>query len=149
MQLTRDSKEFIALLNAHGVEYVMVGGWAFGFHSTPRYTGDLDFFLRCNRANAVRLRAALDEFGFGDLPGFEESFLAPERILQFGVPPNRIDILTEISGVTFEEAWAERVWGELGGVRLPIISRACLIRNKSAAGRSQDVADVKALTRTD
>lgn len=148
MQLTRDLKEFIELLNAHGVEYLLVGGWAFGFHATPRYTGDLDFFLRCDPENGARLKRALTEFGFDDLPGFDESFLQIDRILQFGVPPNRIDILTQISGVTFAEAWKSRLDGEIAGLRVPIISRECLIRNKAAAGRPKDLADLDALQKT-
>ena len=148
MKLTRDLREFIELLNAHGVEYMLVGGWAFGFHATPRYTGDLDFFVRCDRQNAARLKEVLSSFGFTELSGFEQSFLEPSRILQFGVPPNRIDILTEISGVTFEEAWGSRVRGTLDGLSVPFIDRAFLIKNKQAAGRPKDLADLEALQKT-
>jgi hypothetical protein len=148
MKLTRDLREFIELLNAHGVEYLLIGGWAFGFHATPRYTGDLDFFVRCDKQNADRLKKVLTEFGFTDLPGFEESFVQPERILQFGLPPNRIDILTQISGVTFSEAWESRVPGDLEDLKVPFISRECLIRNKTAAGRAKDIADLEALHKT-
>jgi len=148
MQLTRDLKEFIELLNARGVEYLVIGGWAFGFHAAPRYTGGLDFFLRCDPANALRLRGVLTDFGFTELPGFEESFLQQDRILQFGLPPNRIDILTQIDGVTFAEAWESRVTGDIDGLEVPLISRECLIRNKLAAGRPKDLADVEGLRRT-
>lgn len=148
MKLTRDLREFIELLNSRGVEYLLVGGWAFGFHATPRYTGDIDFFLRCDRDNAARLKLALSDFGFTELPGFDESFLQGDRILQFGVPPNRIDILTKITGVTFDEAWQTRVEGEIDGLRLPIINRACLIKNKTAAARPKDIADTAALLKT-
>ncbi len=98
MKLTRDLKEFIELLNMHAVEYLLIGGWAFGFHATPRYTGDLDFSLKCDEENGKRLKRVLSDFGFTEPPGFEESFLQAERILQFGLPPNRIDILTQIEG---------------------------------------------------
>ena len=148
MKLTRDLREFIELLNAHGVEYLLVGGWAFGFHATPRYTGDLDFFLRCDGENGARLKRVLSDFGFTELEGFEDSFLQEDRMLQFGVPPNRIDILTQISGVSFSEAWASRLNGELEGLQVPFISRECLIRNKVAAGRLKDLADVEALQKT-
>lgn len=121
MKLTRDLKEFIELLNAHGVDYLLIGSWAFGYHATPRYTGDLDFFVRCDVTNSQRLKAVLTEFGITELAGFEESFLNPERILQFGLPPNRIDILTEISGVTFSEAWESRVQGQLETIPIPVI----------------------------
>jgi hypothetical protein len=148
MKLTRDLKEFIELLNSRGVEYLLVGGWAFGFHATPRYTGDIDFFLKCDATNASRLKQVLQEFGFDELPGFEDSFLQQDRILQFGVPPNRIDILTQISGVTFGEAWNSRVQGEIDGLPIPIVSREHLIQNKSAAARPKDIADAEALKRT-
>jgi hypothetical protein len=148
MKLTRDLKEFIELLNAHHVEYLLIGGWAFGFHATPRYTGDIDFFLRCDEANATRLKKTLTEFGFAELPGFEESFLQPDRILQFGLPPNRIDILTQISGVNFTEAWESHVQGELEGLPVPIISREKLIKNKETAARAKDLADIEALQKT-
>jgi hypothetical protein len=148
MKLTRDLREFIELLNSHEVEFLLIGGWAFGFHATPRYTGDIDFFLRCSQANAKKVKGALTEFGFSDMPGFEESFLTPDRILQFGVPPNRIDILTAISGIDFEEAWNTRIFGELDGLRVPIISRECLIKNKLAAKRPKDLADADALQKT-
>jgi hypothetical protein len=148
MKLTPDLREFIESLNSRAVDYVLIGGWAFGFHATPRYTGDIDFFLRCNKENAARLKLALHDFGFTELPGFEESFLNPERILQFGVPPNRIDILTQITGVTYDEAFASRVPGEIDGVRVPIIGRDRLIQNKGAAGRPKDLADVDALKKT-
>ncbi|HUS35291.1 MAG TPA: hypothetical protein VM680_08075 [Verrucomicrobiae bacterium] len=148
MKLIRDLKEFIELLNSRRVEYVLVGGWAFGFHATPRYTGEIDFFLKCDAINAARLKEALQAFGFEDLPEFEDTFLQPDRILQFGVPPNRIDILTQISGVTFADAWSSRVHGEIDGLQVPIISRECLLRNKSAAGRPKDIADADALKKT-
>lgn len=115
MKLTRDLREFIELLNARGVEYLLVGGWAFGFHATPRYTGDLDFFVRRDEKNCALLKQVLMDFGLTEIEGFDESFLQPERIIQLGLPPSRIDILTEISGVTFNEAWESRVQGELEG----------------------------------
>ena len=148
MKLTRDLREFIELLNAHRVEHLVVGGWAFGYHATPRYTGDLDFFVRCNQENCERLKQVLLAFGFTELAGFEESFLQAGRIIQFGLPPSRIDILTEISGVTFDEAWEFRETGDLDGLRVPFINREHLIRNKTAAGRAKDRADVEALERT-
>jgi hypothetical protein len=148
MKLTRDLREFIELLNARGVEYLLVGGWAFGFHATPRYTGDLDFFLKCDSENASRLKLALSDFGFTELPGLEEKFLQGDRMFQFGLPPNRIDILTKIDGISFAEAWDTRVIGSLEGLPVPIISRDCLIRNKLAAGRAKDLADVEALRNT-
>ena len=149
MKLARDLREFIELLNRHDVEYLLIGGWAFAFHATPRYTGDIDFLVKCNHENAERLEKVLCDFGFGSLPGFKESFLKGDRITQFGLPPNRIDILTKIDGVSFSEAVLDCIWGELDGLRLPVMSRAALIRNKLAAGRPKDIADVEALKRTE
>jgi hypothetical protein len=148
MKLHRDLREFIGLLKSHEVEYLVIGGWAFGYHATPRYTGDFDFFVRCTPENARRLRTVLNAFGFEGLTEFENNFLQGDRIIQFGVPPNRIDILTRIAGVEFEDAWKDRVEGELDGMLLPFISRQKLIQNKLAAGRSKDLADVEALERT-
>ena len=147
MKLTRDLREFIELLNSNHVEYVLIGGWAFSYHATPRHTGDIDFFVRCDQSNADRLSNALKEFGFQDLHGFKESFLKPDRILQFGVPPNRVDILTQITGVDFKEAWGSRVPGEIDGIPVAVIGWKALIKNKTAAGRPQDIADVSALQR--
>lgn len=149
MKLHRDLREFIELLKRHEVEFLVIGGWAFGFHATPRYTGDFDFFVRCNPENARRLKAALHDFGFSELSGFEANFSKGDRILQFGVPPNRIDILTKIASVSYDEAWNDRVYGNLDGVNLPFISREKLIENKVGAGRTKDLADVEALRRTD
>lgn len=148
MKLHRDLREFIELLKSHEVEYLVIGGWAFGFHATPRYTGDFDFFMRCTPENARRLKRVLVAFGFEDLSGFEENFLQGDRIIQFGLPPNRIDILTRISGVDFHDAWTDRVLGVLDGLALPFISRDRLIQNKLAAGRTKDLADVEALKKT-
>jgi hypothetical protein len=104
--------------------------------------------LRSTTENGAKLKQALFDFGFSDLPGFDESFIQPGRILQFGVPPNRIDILTEITGVSFDEVWASRVVGELEGVRVAIIDRSRLVQNKRAAARPKDIADVHALEKT-
>ena len=145
MKLTKDLREFIALLNDHDVEYVLIGGWAFGYHAVPRYTGDFDFFLRCDRDNARRIMKVLQEFGMGEMPGFEKDFLQPGTIIQFGMSPNRIDILTEIDGVSFEEVWDTRVTGLVDDVEVPLISRESLIKNKIASARPKDLADVDAL----
>lgn len=148
MKLHRDLREFIELLKKHRVEYLVIGGWAFGFHATPRYTGDFDFFVRCDVENGRRMESVLREFGFDDLEGFFDNFLQGDRILQFGVPPNRIDILTKIAAVSFEDAWKGQISGQIDGITLPFISREKLIENKLAAGRAKDLADVEALQRT-
>jgi hypothetical protein len=145
MTLLPDWREFIELLNAHGVDYVIVGAWARAFHGIPRSTGDIDFFVRRSPENAQRLVLVLNQFGFGSLDIKPDDFLAPERILQLGIDPYRIDIITNISGVSFEEAWGERVTGEIDGIPAMFLSLRLFKRNKQAAGRAKDLADLDAL----
>lgn len=147
MKLQTDLREFIALLNSHAVDYVIVGGHAVAFHGHPRFTGDIDFFVRPSSENATRLLAALDAFGFGDVGLDVAALTAPERIVQFGVPPNRIDLLTSISGVTFEDAWRSRVSSQLDGLPVAFLGRDALLANKRASARPKDLADVAELER--
>jgi len=144
-KLQTDLKEFIELLNSHSVEYLLVGGHAVAFHGHPRYTGDIDFFIRATPANVRRLLTALSEFGFGGLGIREQDLLEPKRILQLGHPPNRIDILNSITDVDFDSAWASRIESTMDGQRVIIIGWNELLRNKKAAGRPKDLADVEKL----
>ncbi|MEO8661101.1 MAG: hypothetical protein ABI693_21710 [Bryobacteraceae bacterium] len=105
MPLQKDLREFIALLNANGVEYLIVGAFAVAFHGVSRYTADLDVFIRGREENVDRLLGALEEFGFGSLGLGASDLMAPDTVIQLGVQPNRLDLLTSISAVTFEEAW--------------------------------------------
>ena len=145
MDLLPDWREFIELLNFHSVEYVIVGAWARAFHGVPRSTGDIDFLVRTSAENADRLVRALDEFGFASLGIRREDFLVPDRVVQLGIAPYRIDLLTGISGVSFEEAWADRVNGEVDGVPAAFLSLRLFRRNKRAAGRAKDLADLDAI----
>lgn len=147
MRLNRDLREFVELLNSHGIDYVIVGGHAVSFHGHPRFTGDIDFFIRPSPENAARLLAALDAFGFGGLGLAAADFSSPGRVVQLGRPPNRIDLLTTLSGVTFEEAWASRVPATLDGLAVFFPSREILLRNKEATGRAKDIADAAILKR--
>jgi hypothetical protein len=104
MQLSKDLREFIELLNSNGVEYLVVGGFAVAWHGYPRFTADIDFFLRAAPANAEAVLRTLREFGFGSLPLTAADFTRPDQIVQLGAKPNRIDLLTSISGVEFEAA---------------------------------------------
>lgn len=140
--LSNDLCEFIRLLASEKVEYLIVEAWSLAFHGRPRYTGDLDLFVRREEANAARLMRVIEAFGFGATGLRRDDFLREDFVIQLGVEPNRLDILTGISGVTFEEAWATRVAGALGGMPVWFISRELLIRNKKASGRDQDLADV-------
>lgn len=139
---TKDFEELLASLKRHGVKALIVGGHAVAFHAKPRYTKDLDLFVEPLAENAIRIIAALEEFGFSDLGIVPADLSAPGRILQIGVPPSRIDFMTSIDGVTFDEAWNGRIEGRFGAEEFPYIGRAQLVRNKAAAGRPQDLADL-------
>ena len=144
-KLQADLREFIVLLNSHKVEYLVVGGHAVAFHGHPRYTGDIDFFIRTAPANARRILAVLDDFGFGDLGISERDLLERGRIVQLGQPPNRIDILTSISGVDFDSAWEARVETVLDDQPVSLLGRNELLLNKQSAGREKDLADLAKL----
>ncbi len=144
--LHSDLSAFIGLLNSRRVEYLVVGAHAVAFHGHPRFTGDIDFLVRPTRENAERLLLVLNDFGFGDLNLTVDDLTRTERVVQLGHPPNRIDLLTSISGVSFDEAWTGRVRGELGDRSVDFLGWDALIKNKTASDRDQDRADVKKLT---
>jgi predicted nucleotidyltransferase len=146
--LSNDLREFIRLLNTKNVRYVIVGAWALAFHGRPRYTGDLDVFVARDLENAAKLMEVIEAFGFGATGISQEDFLQVDYVIQLGREPNRIDILTGISGVTFDEAWDSREKGSVSGVELFFISRELLIKNKRAANRDKDQGDVRLLERT-
>jgi hypothetical protein len=145
IELDRDFSEFIASFNAHDVRYLIVGGYALAAHGLPRATGDLDAWIWVDAANAEKVMAALEAFGFGGLGLTAEDFRASDRVVQLGYPPYRIDILTAIDGVQFSEAWPRRLTVKAGSVAMPVIGRKDLVANKVAADRPQDRADVQRL----
>ena len=145
MKLQQDLREFIELLNSHGVEYVVVGGHAVAFHGYPRYTGDIDFLIRPTEENAARIVTVLDAFGFAAAHEIKASLTQPEKILQLGRPPNRIDILTSASGVSFEEVWQHAISADLDGLPVRFPDLDSLLTNKRASGRAKDLADVDEL----
>jgi hypothetical protein len=145
MPLHRDWKEFLKLLTSQNVEYLIVGAHALAHHGIPRYTRDIDVFVRVTADNARKLERVLQQFGFASLGIAARDFLNPGMILQLGVEPYRIDILTSLTGLDFEEAWADRVAGELDGVPVSLLSAKSLRKNKLATGRAKDLADVEAL----
>jgi len=147
--LPDDLRELLELLNARNVEYVVVGGYAVAYHGYPRYTGDIDVFVRRSPENATRILGALGDFGFGDVGLTAEDFTEPDSVVQLGRPPLRVDLLTSISAVTFDQAWGNHIRADLGGVRAPIIGLAELLQNKRASGRAKDEADVAELERDD
>jgi predicted nucleotidyltransferase len=142
--LNHDFKEFAELLNARGVEYLVVGGYALAAHGHPRYTGDIDFWIRPTPDNLARLLAVLGDFGFGSL-GLKTSDFDTDTVVQLGHPPRRIDLLTAIDGVTFEPCFARREQVELAGVPLTIIGVEDFKANKRATGRVKDLADLESL----
>jgi len=142
--------EFLVLLHKHEVKYMIVGGEAVIFYGYARLTGDIDFFYERSEENAERLLNVLLEFWNGSVPGLsgDEELLEPGLILQFGVPPNRIDLINQISGVTFEEAWPSRETVALSGpspIPIHYLGIRCLIQNKKSSGRDKDLDDVQHL----
>lgn len=146
MKLAKDLREFIELLDSRRVDYVVVGGHAVAFHGHPRFTGDIDFFVRPELENAQRLVSAIAEFGFSDVGISPIDFTQPNTVVQLGYPPNRIDLLTSISGVEFDEAWAGKVSGEMDGLPVFFLGWDALLKNKRASGRAKDVADITKLS---
>ena len=145
MILNQDFKEFVQSLNNNRVRYLIIGGYAVAFHGHPRYTKDLDIWIESNQNNAQRLLDALAEFGFGALDLDIADFLEPGQIIQLGYPPNRIDLLTSLKGVDFAACYPARVTLALDDVELNFIDLENLKRNKRAAGRLQDLADIENL----
>ena len=146
--LSSDLREFIHLLNTNSVKYVIVGAWALAFHGRPRYTGDLDIFVARDDDNADKLMAVIEAFGFGNTGIKREDFVQVDHVIQLGREPNRVDILTGISGVSFDEAWANRGSAKIADTTVFVISRDLLIKNKRAANRDKDQGDIKLLERT-
>ncbi|WP_206077638.1 hypothetical protein [Pontibacter sp. SGAir0037] len=145
MILARDFEEFIALLNKHGVEYLVVGGYALAFHGRPRHTGDLDIWIGVSEENAQRMLQALHDFGLSSLGFEEEDFLKEGYVTQIGYPPLRIDILNTIDGVSFQDAYSNREQVDLDGLQVPYIGLREFIQNKEAVGRARDLSDIKEL----
>ena len=146
MKLAKDLREFIELLNSRRVDYIVVGGHAVAFHGHPRFTVDIDCLLRPSRDNAERLIAALEKFGFSELRLSPDDFTRPNTVVQLGNPPNRIDLLTSISGVDFEEAWSGKVSGQLDQLPVFFLGWDALLKNKQASGREKDLADITKLS---
>lgn len=145
MALSKDLKEFVELLNAHGVDFLVVGGHAVGFHGWPRFTEDLDLFVRPSFENGQRLLAALQAFGFGDVGLEASSFSERGQVIQLGRAPNRVDLMTGIDGVDFEDAWKHRLAGNIEEIPVAVLGLQELVANKRATGRPQDLADIDRL----
>ena len=147
--LHEDFRDLLVLFADAGVEFVIVGAYALALHGAPRASGDIDLFVRPTPGNAARVFAALARFGAPlEAAGITAGdFARPGLVYQIGLPPRRVDVLTEISGVTFDEVWESRLTADIEGRSIGFIGHAALLRNKRAAGRPQDLADVARLER--
>jgi hypothetical protein len=145
VELGKDFRDLLELLNRHQVRYLAVGGFAVAVHGRPRYTKDLDLWIEVSSDNARRLVAALDDFGFASLGLQVEDFLDPDVVIQLGYEPNRVDFLTNLTGVSFAAAYPMRTSAKVGDLDVPVIDRASLITNKRALGRPHDLDDAKDL----
>jgi hypothetical protein len=142
MRLNRDLREFLELLNSRRVDYVIVGAHCLAFHGRPRYTGDLDILIQPTAENAAKLVELLEGFGFAEANFAETDFTQAEQVIQLGRPPNRIDLLTTLTGVPTATAFSSKIAAEIDGIPVFVLSKEVLIQNKRAVGRPQDLADL-------
>ncbi len=145
MEAQQDFKELLALFNAHKIDHIIVGGYALAFHGAPRTTGDIDILVKPDAANAKRIIAALNEFGFESVGLVPTDFKNPQKVVQLGVPPVRVDIITSLTGVSWKEAWAGKISGHYGNLPVYYLGRQQFLSNKKAIGRKKDLADIEAL----
>ena len=145
MEVQPDFRELLALFNAHKVKYLIVGGYALAFYGSPRATGDIDIFIQPVPANAKRVHAALNQFGFGSVGLSACDFEKSDRVIQLGVPPVRIDIMTSLTGVSWTAAYKNRVKGKYSDVPVFYLGRHQFLLNKRSIGRKKDQADLEAL----
>jgi hypothetical protein len=145
MTLHKDIREFIELCLSRKVDFLLVGGYALAFHGAPRFTEDIDLMVLVSPENADKLFDVIETFGFGNTGITREDFLEAGQVIQLGRAPNRIDLLTGISGVTWEEAWDSAIPVSMDGLDIMAIGKAELMLNKQATGRPQDLADLARL----
>lgn len=142
---SQEFKEFIQLLNANKVEYLIVGGYAVGIHGYPRFTGDIDIWINPDEKNINKMPAVLEEFGFSSIDNLENDLKNKENIFRIGYPPYRIDIMTDIDGVAFKDCFPNKIVREIDGIKIFFIGFNDLIKNKKASGRNQDLLDLENL----
>ena len=145
LKLHQDFKDFLKLLNSHKVEYLLVGGYAVGYHGYPRATGDMDIWIAVHETNAAKIAAVLGEFGMPREAISKELFLEDNKIIRMGVPPIRIEVITGVSGVAFDECYSRRELINIEGILVNFISLNDLKANKQAAGRHKDLDDLEHL----
>ena len=146
MKLDKDFNEFVELFVAKDVRFLVIGGYALAAHGYPRATDDFDAWVWANSENAEKIVECLTEFGFGKLNLSADDFTTPDRVVQLGYPPYRIDIISSITGVEFDSAWANRLIVDVDGLKVPFIGRDDLLTNKRATGRPKDLLDIEYLT---
>ena len=145
--LNNHFREFIELLEKNEVKYLIVGGYAVGIHGFPRYTGDLDIFIALRSENAAKILKTLSDFGFSDLGLEEKDFLEPDMVVEIGREPIKIQVLTGIDGVTFDECLTEKKDCMINGLNIPFIGINSLIKNKKASPRAKDKIDFEELVK--
>jgi hypothetical protein len=145
MEIQEDFKELLILFNENNVEYVIVGSYALAFHGAPRYTGDIDIFVRSSSENAGKIIAVLNDFGFASLGLKSSDFQQPDQVIQLGVPPVRIDLITSITAVSWEEAIDGSEQGKYGDTQVRYLGKKEYVKNKKAIGRKKDLADLEAI----
>lgn len=146
METQKDFKELLELFNKHKVEYVIVGAYALAFHGCPRYTGDLDLLVKSDPDNAKKIIDTIREFGFESLNLTIEDFSSPGKVVQLGVPPIRINLITSLTALTWEQVESHKAKGEYGSIPVYFIGKTELIINKKSLGRHQDLADIESIT---
>ncbi|MCK9209604.1 MAG: hypothetical protein M0P61_02085 [Ignavibacteriaceae bacterium] len=147
MRVEKDFVDFIKCFNVNQVEYLIVGAYAVALHAAPRNTGDIDFWINRSSENAKRVLKALQDFGFSPLEISEDDLTKDESIIQIGYEPVRIDIITSITGVKFEEAFIKKIITKIGNQKAFFISADLLLKNKLATGRKKDIADAEVLSK--
>jgi len=145
MEVQPDFKELLKLLNAHEAEFIIVGAYALAFHGVPRFTGDMDILVKPDSKNAEKILATLEEFGFGSLDLTISDFQDPDKVVQLGVAPVRVDFVTSLTGLSWQEVFSGKVQGTYGDVPVYYLGRKEFISNKKALGRKKDLADIEAL----
>ena len=145
MRVQKDYEEFLKSLNRNGVKYCIVGAFALGFYAKPRFTKDIDIVVEASVENGVRIIKALKEFGFVTLDVDADDFISEGQVIQLGYEPVRIDILTSLSGVKFDEVWSGKVKGRYGDQEVYFIGKGDLVKNKRSTGREQDKVDLMLL----
>ncbi len=145
MVLNKDFREFLKLLAKHKIKYLIVGGYAVGFHGYPRYTKDLDIWIKPEKKNAEKILKLLDDFGFGKTGISIDDLNSEGKFILLGNPPNRIDIVTSCDGIEFDECYSKKVKVKFGKININFIDLENLKKNKKAVNRAQDIADIKNL----